>query len=87
MSAAAIPSAGPPDECGACTERKKAADRTKNRLVTAGQSLLVTGQAALSGTGILLFVEGQPLQASAAGVLAGLGFPAIKMLSKLRPKD
>ncbi|MER6122996.1 hypothetical protein ABT173_09985 [Streptomyces sp. NPDC001795] len=85
MSAAAVvPSAGPPARCEVCAQRKKAAIRTRNRLITAGQALIGTGQVALSGSGIWLFVVGQPLPAAAAAGLAGLGYPAIKMLSKLR---
>ena len=82
MSAAAAA----PAKCPECAEHKQAADRLKNRLITAGQSVIGTGQAAMTGTGIWLFIDGQPLQASAAAVLAGLGYPAIKMLARLRPK-
>ncbi|MEU5298572.1 hypothetical protein [Streptomyces umbrinus] len=85
MSAVVVPSVSPPHRCEACAQRKEAAARTMNRLITAGQSLIGTGQAALTGSGIWLFLDGQPLQASAAAVLAGLGYPAIKMLSKQRP--
>ncbi|MFF9409812.1 hypothetical protein ACF1B0_30460 [Streptomyces anandii] len=81
-----IPSVRPPDECPQCAQHEDAVRRTKNRLITAGQSLIGAGQASLAGTGVWLFLDGQSAAAGAAAVLAGLGFPAIKGLSKLRPK-
>ncbi|MFC7266149.1 hypothetical protein [Streptomyces lutosisoli] len=86
MSASVMPSVDPPAACPECTQRESAARRTKNRLITAGQTAIGAVQTGLAGTGVFLFVEGQSVAAAASAALAGLGFPVIKGLSKLRPK-
>ncbi|MFD3930227.1 hypothetical protein [Streptomyces sp. NPDC058614] len=89
MTAPVIPQVRPPDEgsnCPECTRRKETVRRFQNRLITVGQTLIGAGQATFAGTGIWQFVDSQWLGASAAAVLAALGYPAIKGLSKLRPK-
>ncbi|MGW4103077.1 hypothetical protein [Streptomyces sp. NPDC004976] len=87
MSATVIPSIDPPDMCPECTQRESAARRIKNRLITAGQSVIGAAQTGLAGSGVWLFVEGQPVAAAASAALTGLGFPVIKGLSKLRPES
>ncbi|MCX5262394.1 hypothetical protein OOK27_51255 [Streptomyces canus] len=86
MTASVNPAVGPPGECAKCADREDSGRRTKNRLITFGQSLIGAGQASLTGTGVWLFFGDQPAAAGAAAVLAGLGFPVIKGLSKLRPR-
>ncbi|WP_199578028.1 hypothetical protein [Streptomyces sp. CRB46] len=87
MSASTMPSIDPPDVCPECAQRESAVRRTKNRLITAGQTVIGAAQAGLAGTGVWLFVEGQSVAAAASAALAGLGFPVIKGLSKLRPQS
>ncbi|MER6715542.1 hypothetical protein [Streptomyces sp. NPDC000877] len=70
--------------CPDCAEREARARRTRNRLVTVGQSVIGTAQAGLASTGVWLFLEHQSAAAAAAAALTGLGFPVIKSLSKLR---
>ncbi|AGS73851.1 hypothetical protein B446_35463 (plasmid) [Streptomyces collinus Tu 365] len=76
-----------PGACEACDRRKETLERVKNRLITASQSVLGVGSTALGGSGVWLFAHDQPMSASAAAVLGGLGFTAIKMLAKLRPRS
>ncbi|MXM68949.1 hypothetical protein GR925_37550 [Streptomyces sp. HUCO-GS316] len=73
-------------DCSDCTKHREAVIRIKNRTITTTQSLLGGSATGLGGTGVWLLVNDQPLQASAAGVLAGLAVTAAKTLSKLRPK-
>lgn len=86
MSASAMPPVGPPEDCAQCVQHEVTVRRIKNRLVTATQSFIGAGQAGLAGTGVWLFVGGQPAAAAAAAGLTALGFPVIKGLSKLRPR-
>ncbi|MFF0191066.1 hypothetical protein [Streptomyces sp. NPDC005244] len=54
-------------------------------MITSGQVAIGAAQTGVTGTGVWLFIEGQPVAAAASAALAGLGFPVIKGLSKLRP--
>lgn len=74
-------------ECPECTQRKSAAVRAKNKLITAVQCALGGCAVVLGSTGVVLLVVGQALAAGAAGGLAGLACSGILVLHKLRPKN
>ncbi|MFF4551202.1 hypothetical protein [Streptomyces sp. NPDC001435] len=73
--------------CPECAQRKSAAVRAKNKIITAVQAVLGVGAVVLGGTGVVLLVVGQSLAAGAAGGLAGLACSGILVLHKLRPKN
>ncbi|MFJ9565935.1 hypothetical protein ACIRQQ_38570 [Streptomyces fuscichromogenes] len=74
-------------KCPTCEEREQAERVKRNRWITAGQAAVCTVQASLAGVGVWhFFADSEWLAAGAAAGLAGLGYGAVKGLSKLRPK-
>ncbi|WP_328665219.1 hypothetical protein OG905_38980 [Streptomyces sp. NBC_00322] len=71
--------------CPHCTKRNENLVRNKRRLITTAQSTLGLCATGLGTTGVVLFVDGAPLEASAAGVLAGLFVTGVRALQKLKP--
>lgn len=74
-------------QCPECTQRKSAAARARNRLITAVQCALGVCAVVLGAAGVVLLVVGQPLAAGAAGALAGLACSGILVLHNMRPKN